>query len=210
MPDADLRARREELADAAYAEARVANPRGRLEGRIEKLRDGRTRLEAEQRTETVLHPEGSEALSRIEVNQRILAGQLARNEAELTQMPEVGDSARRELAVAEGVLAERREMVTLAARLDPPAYVRNELGERPHDPAKQKTWDRGVAQIEGYRHKNEIKDPNKPFGPEAKRGAERARQEAALRRLQRTQKALGLGQHAARTRALGRGMSIGR
>lgn len=101
-------------------------------------------------------------------------------------------------------------MATLAARLDPPAYIKNELGERPSDLAKQKTWDRGIAQIEGYRHKNEIKDPNRAFGREAKRGAERARQEAALRRLQRMQKALALGQHAARTRDLGRGMSIGR
>ena len=57
-----------------------------------------------------------------------------------------------ELAAAHGVLAERREMAILAARIDPPAYVRNELGERPRDPAKQKTWDRGVARIERYRH----------------------------------------------------------
>jgi hypothetical protein len=210
MPDADLRARREELAGAAYAEARVANPRGRLEGVIEELRDGRTQLEAEQRTETVLHPEGSEELSRIEVNQRILASQLARSEAELAQMPEVGDSARRELAIAEGVLAARREMAILAARLDPPAYVRNELGERPRDLAKQKTWDRGVSQIERYRREHGVKDPSRPFGAEAKRGAERARQQAALRRLQRMQKALGLGQQAARACTLGRGMSIGR
>ncbi len=210
MPTEDLRARREELARAAHAEARVANPRGRLEDRIEELRDARTQLEAEHRTETVLHPEGSEALSRIKVNERIVAQQLARNESELTQMPEVGDSARRELAVAEGVLVERSEMAILAARLDPPAYVRNEIGERPSDPAKQKTWDRGVAQIEGYRQKHGVKEPNKPFGQESKRGAERARQEAALRRLQQTQKALGLGQHAARARTLGRGMGIGR
>lgn len=124
------------------------------------------------------------------MNERILDQQLARNEAELTRMPEVGDSARRELAVAEGTLAERGQMAILAAHLDPPTYIRNELGERPSDPAKQKTWDRGVAQVEGYRHKNETKDRNKPFGPEAKRGAERARQEAALRRLQQTQKRL--------------------
>jgi conjugative relaxase-like TrwC/TraI family protein len=210
LPAEDLRARCEELAQAAHAEARVANPRGRLEDRIEELRDARVQLEAEHRTEMVLHPEGSEALRMIKVNERRLDRQLARSEAELTQTPEVGDSARRELAVAEDVLAERSEMAILAARLDPPAYVRNELGERPSDPAKQKTWDRGVAQIEGYRQKNGIRDPSRPFGPEAKRGAERARQEAALRRLQRTQKALGLGQYAARTRDLGRGMSIGR
>ena len=210
MPDADLRARREELSGAAYAESKVANPRGRLEERIEEMREVRARQEAEHRTETILHPEGSEALSEIEVNQRILARHLVRNEARLAQMPEVGDSARRELAVAEGVLAERREMAILAARLDPPAYVRNELGERPRDPTKRKTWDRGVAQIERFRHEHGVEDPSTPFGREAKRGAERAQQEAALQRLQQMQKDLGLSQHAARTRDLDRGLGIGR
>lgn len=90
MPDADLRTRREELADAAYAEARVANPRGRLEDRIEELRDARVQLKAEHRTETVLHPEGSEALSMIKVNERILDRQLARNEADLPRCPKSG------------------------------------------------------------------------------------------------------------------------
>jgi len=41
------------------------------------------------------------------------------------------------------------EMAILAARLDPPTTSGIELGERPSDPAKQKTWTRGVAQIEG-------------------------------------------------------------
>jgi len=30
-------------------------------------------------------------------------------------------------------------MAILAARRDPPTYIRNELGDRPSDPAKQKT-----------------------------------------------------------------------
>jgi hypothetical protein len=116
-----------------------------------------------------------------------------RLEAEVRELPS-GDAACRELAVADQVLAQRRELAIIAARISPPAYVKNELGERPSDPAKRKAWDRGVAGIERYRQEHGIKDPNKAFGPEAKRGAERARQQAATRRLQEIQRALGLGQ----------------
>jgi hypothetical protein len=84
------------------------------------------------------------------------------------------------------------------------------MGERPTDPAKLKAWDRGVAGIERYRQEHGIKDPSKAFGREAKRGAERARQQTATRRLQEIQRVLGLGQHAARAHQLGRGLSIGR
>ena len=125
-------------------------------------------------------------------------------------MPVVGDAARRELAVADQVLAQRRELAIIAARISPPAYVKNELGERPSDPTKRKAWDRGVSQIERYRQEHGIKDPNTALGREAKRGAERARQQAARRRLLEAQRALGLGQHATRARQLGRGLSIGR
>lgn len=136
--------------------------------------------------------------------------QIAHLEAELRETPAPGDSARREFAVADRVLAERRALAITAARINPPDYIRNELGERPDDSAKSKAWDRGVSQIETYRQKHGVKDQTKPFGQESKRGAERARQQQALRRLQQVQKALGLGQHAARARAIGRGMGIGR
>lgn len=123
-------------------------------------------------------------------------------------MPVVGDAARRELAVADQVLAQRRELTLVAARISPPAYAKAELGERPIDPAKRKTWDRGVSQIERYRQEHGVTDPNRALGREAKRGAERARQEATWRRIREAQRALGLGQHAARARQLGRGLSI--
>jgi hypothetical protein len=125
-------------------------------------------------------------------------------------MPVLDDAARRELAVADQVLAQRRELAIIAARISPPAYVKAELGERPSDPAKRKAWDRGVSQIERYRQEHGIKDPNRALGQEAKRRVERARQEATWRRIREAQRALGLGQHAARARQLGRGLSIGR
>ncbi len=102
------------------------------------------------------------------------------------------------------------ELAVVAARISSPTYVKAELGERPSDPTKAKAWDRGVSQIERYRQRHGITDRNEAFGPQAQRGVERARQEAARRRLQQVQRALGLGQHAARTRQLGRGHGIGR
>lgn len=125
-------------------------------------------------------------------------------------MPVASGAARREFAVADQVLAERRQLAITAARISPPPYITKELGDRPTDPAKRKAWDRGVAGIESYRQEHSIKEPSKAFGGEAKRGAERARQQAATRRLQEIQRVLGIGQHAARARQLGRGLGIGR
>jgi len=133
-----------------------------------------------------------------------------RLKARLRELPLPGDGARRELGVAEQVLTERREMAILAARISLPAYLREELGERPRDPAKQKAWDCGVAEIEHYRQMHGVKDPGKAFGREARPGAERARQESARGRLLGRQRTLGLEQHLARARDLGRSREIGR
>ncbi|HEX3240305.1 MAG TPA: AAA family ATPase [Solirubrobacterales bacterium] len=120
-----------------------------------------------------------------------------------------GQSARHELAIADQVLAERRQLAIAAARLSPPPYIKAELGERPSDPTKRKAWDRGVEQIERYRQEHGVTDQARPFGPEAKRGAERARQESARRRLRQAQRGLG-DKLAARARNVGRSIGIGR
>jgi hypothetical protein len=135
---------------------------------------------------------------------------LARDIARAERNGSLTDTATRENAVAGQVLAERRELAVMAASIAPPAYITKELGERPSDPAKRQAWDRGVAQIERYRQEYCVRDPNKAFGRDGKREAERAPQEAARRRLQEAQRALGLGQHAARARQLARGLGIGR
>jgi hypothetical protein len=148
-------------------------------------------------------------LARIDILEARSRDAVLRLEAQARELPS-GDAVRRELAVADQVLAQRRELASIAARISPPAYIKAEMGERPSDPAKRMAWDRGVSQIERYRQEHGIKDPNKALGQEAKRGAERAGQQAATRRLQEIQRVLGLGQHAARARQLGRGLSIGR
>lgn len=126
-------------------------------------------------------------------------------------MPSPQDVARREFAVADRVLAERRELTILTARISLPTYIRNELGERPSDPAKRQAWDRGVAGIERYRQGARDQGPKQSVWPgEAKGRVEQARQQLARRRLQEVQRVLGREQHAARARQLSRGMGIGR
>lgn len=210
LPTDELVSRRAELSGAASREASAERQRSNTQERIEQARERLDGFEARREAAQELpRRQRRDELARIETLEARSRDTVARLEAQARELP-TGDAARRELAVADQVLAQRRELAIIAARISPPAYVKNELGERPSDPAKRKAWDRGVAGIERYRQEHGIKDPNKAFGREAKRGAERARQQAATRRLQEIQRVLGLGQHAARARQLGGGLSIGR
>jgi conjugative relaxase-like TrwC/TraI family protein len=209
LPTEELVARRRELEGAADREAVLQERRNALSDRIERGYESLAgRRERREAAEAFPRRERREELARIESMEVQSRRQLERLEAELREMPVSGDSARREFAVADQVLAECRQLAMAAARVAPPAYVRNELGERPSDPAKRKAWDRGVAQIESYRQQHGVKDPNRALGREARKAAERARQREVQRRLLDAQRALGLGQFAARARALGRSMSI--
>jgi conjugative relaxase-like TrwC/TraI family protein len=211
LPTEELVARRDELRTAASHEESMGSQQRSLQERIERARDHIEGFEAEREVAQALpRRERREELARIDSWEARSRRETARLEVELVDMPPVGDAARRELVVADQVLMQRRELAIIAARISPPAYVKAELGERPSDPTKRKAWDRGVAQIERYRQEHGIKDPNRALGRKAKRGAERARQEAAQWRIREAQRALGLGQHAARARQLGRGLSIGR
>jgi conjugative relaxase-like TrwC/TraI family protein len=211
LPTEELVARRAELWAAADRETVLAERRSSLQKRIERAREHVEGFEAEREAAQALpRRQRRDELARIDAWEARSRRETARLEAEMQEMPVAGQAARRELAVADQVLAQRRELAIIAARISPPAYVKNELGERPSDPAMRKAWDRGVLQIERYRQEHGIKDPNRPLGQEAKRGAERARQQATWRRIREAQRALGLGQHAARARQLGKGLSIGR
>jgi conjugative relaxase-like TrwC/TraI family protein len=211
LPTKELVARRDELGIAAGREESLEGQRRSLQGRIERAREHIEGFEAEREGAQALpRRERREELARIDSWEVRSWRETARLEAELADRPVVGDAARRELAVADQVLAQRRELAIIAARISPPVYVKAELGERPSDPVKRKAWDRGVSQIERYRQEHGVTDPNRALGREAKRGAERAQQQATWRRIREAQRALGLGQHAARARQLGRGLSIGR
>jgi conjugative relaxase-like TrwC/TraI family protein len=209
LPTEELVARHRELESAADREAVLQERRDALSNRIERgyesLDGHRERREA---AEGLPRRERREELAQIESMEARARRQLERLEAELRGMPVPGDAARREFAVADQVLAERWQLTITAAQVAPPPYIGNELGERPTDPAKRKAWDRGVAQIETYRQQHGVKDPNRALGQEARKGAERARQREVQRRLLEAQRVLGLGQFAARARALARSMSI--
>jgi conjugative relaxase-like TrwC/TraI family protein len=211
LPTAELVARRDELRATAGRKESMESQRRSLQDRIGRAREHIEGFGAGREAAQALPRRARrEELARIDSWEARSRRETARLEVELADVPVVGDAARRELAIAEQVLAQRRELAIIAARISPPAYVRAELGERPSDPARQKAWDRGVFRIERYREEHGITDPNRALGREAKRGAERARQEATWRRIREVQRALGLGQFAARARQLGRGLSIGR
>ncbi|MGC1166872.1 MAG: MobF family relaxase [Solirubrobacterales bacterium] len=211
LPTEELVARRAGLWAAADREASLDRQRRSLQERIDQARERLDRFESEgEAAQALPRRQRRDELARIDAWEARSRKATKRLEAEARELSDPGQAARRELAVADQVLAQRRQLAIIAARISPPAYVKNELGERPSDPTKRKAWDRGVAGIERYRQEHGIKDPSNALGREAKRGAERARQEAVRRRLHEAQRILGLGQHAARTRQLSRGLGIGR
>jgi hypothetical protein len=122
-----------------------------------------------------------------------------------------GTEARRECEIAGQLLATRSAQALAAARIEPPSYIVKELGQRPADPAKAKTWDRGVRGVEGYRLEHGVKDTHNAFGREPQDAVARAVREAARRRLVETQRRLGLEhqlQTRQRTRSIKRGLGI--
>jgi conjugative relaxase-like TrwC/TraI family protein len=211
LPSAELVALRDDLWPAAERESRAQEQRSALKERINKAREQLDAFEAQRQAAMDLPRRRRKAeLARIDTYEPLSRQALDRLEGEARAMPAPRTSARQELAVADQVLAQRRQLAITAARVAPPPYISKELGERPSDPAKRKAWDRGVEGIERYRQEHGVKDLGRAFGREAKRGAERARQVAARRRLNETQRVLGLGQHAARARDLGRRTGISR
>jgi hypothetical protein len=209
LPTEELVARHDDLYSAANRDGVLAERRDALAERIERGYGALDGYQADREAvEALPRRERKGGLERIDSMESIARKQLTRLEAQMAEMPAVGDAARREFAVADRVLAERRQLAITAARISPPAYVTKELGERPSDPAKRKVWDRGVADIEGYRQRHGVKDPSRALGRQHQR--EREAQRTMQRRLNETQRVLGLGQHAARKRVLGRGLGIGR
>ncbi len=208
LPTPELIERRDALGPQAVHERMNERDRAQLQRRIEQQFEFLAGMDVQRKRAGELPRKLRRSeLERIDRTEASTQRSLAQMEAELRQMPPVVHSARCELAAAEQVLDERLRAAVLAVRLAPPTYITRELGERPLDRTRQRAWDRGVAEIEGYRQRHGIKDPNRALGRERAREIE---QRAALRRIHEAQRLLGLGQHASRERDLGRGMGIGR
>jgi hypothetical protein len=211
LPTVELVARRAELSPAAHREQAAEESREALLARITAARERLAGFEA-QREAALAAPrcEREDELARVEAFEAHNRKALARMEEALRSTPEAQHAAREELGVVEGVLAGRRQLAVTAARLAPPGYIRAELGERPTDPAKRRSWERGVELIEGYRQERGISDRDRALGAEPQDGFERAARERREHRLREIRRDMGhehVHEHAIE---LEHGLGIGR
>jgi conjugative relaxase-like TrwC/TraI family protein len=215
LPTVELAARHDELGTPARFEAQHEESYAR---QLRATEERRSQVE-----QAIARREAVEALGRRERRQQLpyarerealLRERLAEESAKLERMEPPGGGARREREIAEQLLAKRAEQALAAARIETPAYIVKELGERPSDPARARIWDRGVQGIERHRLEHGVKDKHSAFGREPQGAAARAAQEAAQRRLAEAQRRLGLERQLAKTRqrsrSIERGFGIGR
>jgi hypothetical protein len=211
LPTAELIERRNSLGPAAQRGAGNQREREDLQRRIEKKAEFLGAIDAQrERAEELPRRMRRPEHERIDRTEAMTRQALARTEAQAAELPAPEQRAREELAAVEQLLAQRRQLAITAAHLAPPRYITAELGERPTDPTKRNTWERGVEAIERYRQEHGVSDKSQALGAEPKGGAERARRNNELRRLRQVQRELGLEAGLSRSRELGRGMGIGR
>jgi conjugative relaxase-like TrwC/TraI family protein len=135
-------------------------------------------------------------------SERLSSERLAEEKAELSQMEPPGTEVRREREIAAQLLDARSAQALTAARIEPPAYIVKELGERPTDSAEARAWDRGVQGVERYRLEHGVRDKSNAFGHEPDDALARMTREAAQRRLGEVQRRLNLEHQLDRTREL--------
>jgi hypothetical protein len=209
LPTEELAARRAELIPAAQREQEAERSHERLQRELARARESIERFEA-RRAEALGAPKRERGHELASIEAALANNREALERLESQGAPAVQHTARRELAAAEQVLDERLRLAVLAARLSPPDYITKELGERPSERAKARSWDRGVGLIEGYRQEHGIKDSGRAFGAKPNDSAERAARKQAQRQLQRLQRDLGRGKQLGRSRDSGRSLGIGR
>ncbi|HEY0390805.1 MAG TPA: MobF family relaxase [Solirubrobacterales bacterium] len=214
LPTEEIAARRSELGTPARQEAHDQESYERQRQAVVNLRDQTEQAAADlEAVEALGRRERREKLSYAQTREAMFREKLTKEAARLEQMGPPSSEARRERVIADQLLATRSAQALAAARIEPPAYIVKELGQRPADPAKAKSWDRGVQGVEGYRLEHGVKDTRNAFGREPQDAVARAVREAAQRRLVETQRRLGLEhqlQTRERTKSIERGLGIGR
>jgi hypothetical protein len=192
--------RRAELQRRASDANAKANRRSEAAERVEQFRKHVADAKAK-----VIAVEGLGRKGRKEMPEAIrhyerMSESLATQERRLGDLPRADerDAIMADLSTVERVLAERREAQIIASCLAPPRYIVQELGERPTDLVRRKSWERGVAQIESYRQEHGVTDKGRALGVQPKGPGERAVQKAVQAQIQRTQRELGLRQARAR------------
>ncbi len=98
----------------------------------------------------------------------------------------------------------RREVA--AERLQPSAFLREALGERPTDPRLLEAWNQGAQEIHAYRQAHGIRDTRRALGKEPEAGFEAAAWERSASRLEELQRQLGLSREL--ERSLERGIEL--
>lgn len=205
----ELVARSDELSLAARRHAKAERELQRLQEQIETVRRRIEGYDRErQRAQELKRRFRKDELAHIDREEAKSLQRLAGLKAEAGAFPVLSGSPRRELEIADRVLAERCELAITAACIAPPPYIIAELGLRPTEPTKRRAWDRGVGEVETYRQRHGVKDRDRAFGRGPRQAAERSHQERARHQLLQTQRTLGLRQHKERTRLLGRGLGL--
>jgi conjugative relaxase-like TrwC/TraI family protein len=210
MSGPEIVARHHELARQARSETQAERDYVRQRKEVEVRRSSYEEAVARREAaEGLGWRERRQELPDAQRNEDLLRMQLREDIAKLERMEPPEALARREREIADQVLAKRTEQALLAARLSPPPYIVKELGERPTDPAKTKTWDSGVKEIESYRLEHGVKDRTSALGREPQGASRSASREAAQRRLLETQRRLSLERQLAKSREISRGIERG-
>lgn len=201
LPTADLALRVHELRAEAGAEAQAQQAHRGVEQELKRL-EGLTDRVARAT------PQGGHHERFLASQEEGARQQIEELVAKQARLAEVRHEARAEAAVAQSLLAERERLAAMAARLSPPDYITNELGERPGGPVEAREWDKGVEGIEGYRIRNGVVDRDSALGQKPADHAQAREHAQAERQLQLAQRRLQLQHEQARTLELGRGIEL--
>jgi len=119
--------------------------------------------------------------------------------ATTTQSPAGSPQAHAEL--------ERREARAIRRALASPApYVDAVLGARPEGPAARRVWERAAADVERYRFRHDVRDPQRALGAEPGELRQRAAWRETRRGIERSRADLARDAARASARDLGRGL----
>jgi conjugative relaxase-like TrwC/TraI family protein len=181
------------------------------EQRLERVKARREEIPEPPRWERRAERAERESTERdLDLRERMAREEAERLRAEAAELPDARHQARAEAAIAESVLSDRERLAAAAARVSPPDYIKQELGERPSDPKKAAEWDKAVRGVEGYRQRNGVVDRDSALGTKPQEPAKAHEHNQAQRQLERSQRQLHLHQHRARQHHHDLHLGIGR
>ena len=210
MPTPDLMKRHEKLDAPSRSEARAEQTYERQQQHVaERQREYAEAIAHREAVEDLGWRARRQMLPSAKDREGMLGERLAEQTVKLDGLAPASTEARREHEIVGQLLAEREEKMLFAARLAPPAYVINELGERPDEPGKGRAWDRGVREIESYRNERGVTDKDRALGKRPEDEFERALHDRAQDRVRMAQRRLDRVQQAERSMQLSQEMDHG-